>query len=123
MMLSNYSISPHEQTAYVTVQGAFDLHSSTETFGALTADSDFTPSYQVLVDLREMKFTPSGAELRMLASILTSNKGRLQGKVALITSQLHFYSARLTCLIAEAAGCQTRAFPGMCAAKKWARKH
>ena len=79
-----FSISPAERVAFVEASGCVDLRAAMEAMGNVRKDPRFDPDYGVLVDAREMEYTPTAGEIGVLAWALGHEKINYRSKVAVI---------------------------------------
>jgi len=80
----SYRILPEDRLAYVTASGPVDLRATLETMGRVAKDPRFEPDYRVVVDAREMQYTPSFGELRVLAWALGHERQAYKNRVAVV---------------------------------------
>ncbi len=104
----------------VTASGPIDFREILAAFVTIVERPDFEPHFSVLIDAREIEFTPSGFEIEQFARQLGRFKRDIQGRVAiLVKGNLHFGLARMTCSVAEANGFPMRPFTDLEQARSW----
>jgi hypothetical protein len=82
----SHAICAAEETVLVTANGEITIRSAQRAVSDVQADPQFRPDYRVLVDLREMKYSPSTEDIRVLASTLGEARDSYRGKVAVVVS-------------------------------------
>jgi hypothetical protein len=115
-----WELKADEGLAYVLAVGSIDLRSVVESIVNVTGSPDFLPHYHVLVDLREMEYTPSVRELMEISSATTSLRSLHDGRVALVTSNaVHYRMTQLSVRLVSVMGVPMKAFRDPDAARSW----
>ena len=115
-----FSISSEKRLVRMTGTGAIDFDESLGAGRALVDHASFESDYAVLVDLCDIDFLPSPAEIEEFGRSLAQFKSRFSGRIAvLVRGSLMFGLARMTCLVARAHGFPMRPFAEPEAADAW----
>jgi hypothetical protein len=115
-----WSISEEEALALVRYEGPTTLAEVVDTMVEVAGSPEFQPHYGVLVDLREMEYSPSIRELIEIASALINMKSLMQGKIALVTSTaFHYQMTQFNVRLVSVVGVRAKAFREMEEARKW----
>lgn len=117
-----YQISHEEQLATVLAEGRINLSECVKAIEDLGKDETFDPSYNVLVDLRNMEYSPSTGDAYAIVLTLRRLKTFYQGRIGLVVSGTFLFGmARMTGLLAEAAGFSMVPFQDYDLAYQWVR--
>ena len=113
-----WSICQEEELAEIVADGFVDTSSSIEALFAVTSDPEYAPHYRILIDMREMDFTPRLGDALEIASVLRKARSVLRGRMALVT---HEELSRLAVIVASIAsgGVTIRTFEDYDAARLW----
>ncbi len=71
---------------------------------ALAGDPDFRPDFQIIVDLRRIKYEANTADLARISDTLAVLRPKFQGTITLLVAEKELHLARLACIMAGAAG-------------------
>ena len=119
-MAFEYALSERDRRIQVTARAPIDFRESLAAGVTLIMRPDFQPQYGVLVDLREIEFSPSAPEIEHFGRALGRFKKSFQGRIALLVEgRLMFGLARMTCSVAEANGFPMRPFTDLEEACAW----
>ncbi len=119
-MACEFAFRDRDRRIQVTARGQVDFRESLAAGVALTKRPDFQPDYNVLVDVREIEFSPSAPEIEDFGRALARFKESFQGRIAvLVEGLLMFGLARMTCSVAEANGFPMRPFTDLEEACAW----
>ncbi len=105
----SHTISKHDKTALVNASGTIDLRSSILEIHSLASDKEFEPHYRVLVDLRQIRLSPTTADLFAIRDTLSAMRERFRGGVTLVVKEPELYLAKLACIIVNSAEFQMEA--------------
>jgi len=113
-----WSICQEEELAEIVADGVIDISSSIEALFAVTSDPEYAPHYRILIDMREMNFTPRLGDALEIASVLRRARSVLRGRMALVTQE---DLSRLAMIVASIArgGVMIRTFEDYDAARLW----
>ena len=119
-MALEFAVSDRDRRIQVTASGPIDFRESVEAGIALSQRPDFHSQYAVLVDAREVDFTPSATEIEHFGRALARFKESFQGRIAvLVDGTLMFGIARMICSVSEANGFPMRPFVDLDEASAW----
>ena len=81
-----FSISPVEEHVHVTGCGNVDVAACLSLLRRLTTDPAFRPHFSILIDAREVSYTPlRAADLVEVADALSAWRDRFTGPIAVLT--------------------------------------
>jgi hypothetical protein len=116
----SWNISEEEALASVRFEGPTNLAEVVGSIVEVTGSPDFLSHYGVLVDLREMEYSPSVRELIEIASATINMKSLMQGKLALVTSSaFHHQLTQFNMRLVSVMGVRGKAFREMEEARRW----
>jgi len=116
----SYEFVSDRELVVVTASGPIDFDSGLALGEAIPKEQFHSPARPVLVDLREMDFVPETPDIHSFARELPRLRTHFSGPIAVVTTPgLSFGLARMTCLLAEAAGFPMSAFDDVSAAHEW----
>ena len=119
-MSITWSISEEEALALVRYEGPTNLAEVVDSIVEVAGSPEFQPHYGVLVDLREMEYSPSVRELIEIASATINMKSLMQGKLALVTSNaFHHRMIQFNMRLVSVMGVRGKAFREMEEAREW----
>jgi hypothetical protein len=100
-----YTISHEDKIAYVTAHGSITMETINQVISDVAADPLFQPKYKVVVDLRDMEYSPSVSDMQSIASIIGEMKNAYQNKVAIVVSgKFHYGMAKMAAAYTEMSG-------------------
>ena len=115
-----HKIFPIDRRGEVRAEGPINLSQCIQAMVELAEDFEFDPTFNVLVDLRNMEYVPSTSDARALASRLAELKLYFQGRIGIVVSgSFLFGMARMTCILAEVAGFKMIPFRDYDSAFQW----
>jgi hypothetical protein len=115
-----HEISEDDATAFVTARNPLDIDSFRRSITDLAGEPGFQPHFKILVDLRNMDFTPSNEEVRIIADVIGRMKEAYRSKVAVVVSgDLHFGLFRVASTYAEIKGFSMTVFRDLDEARAW----
>jgi hypothetical protein len=97
-----YTFSPQEETVLLTADGVIDFRSIAEVMQSVSADPAFDPRYTIIVDVRQMKFTPSSQELFRIRDTLISFSHTVKGGITLVVGESKLHVGRVFRALAKA---------------------
>lgn len=107
-MAFDLSIDPDRRLATVTHHGQSDKAECLRVLDLLAADPRIGPNFGVLIDVRQISFTPTFDELRQLTHHLSTN---LRNRVAfLAATPLQYGIARQSGTMSQMRGAQVETF-------------
>jgi len=119
-MSITWSISEEKRLALVRVEGPTNLAEVVDSMVEVAGSPDFQSDYGILVDLREMEYSPSVRELIEIASAIINMKSLMQGKLALVTSTaFHHRMTQFNVRLVSVVGVRAKAFREIEEARKW----
>ena len=115
-----FSILKDEKRVYVVGEGISHISECLEAMTDLSEDENFKPAFDVIVDLRSFKYSPSFRDAESIASKLSAMKENYRGKVAVVVStNFLFGMVRMASILADLAGFSFYAFHDYNKAVKW----
>jgi hypothetical protein len=115
-----WSICEEKRLALVRYEGPINLAQVVDTMVEVAGSPEFERDYGVLVDLREMEYSPSVRELIEIASAVINMKSLMQGKIALVTATaFHHQMTQFNVRLVSVVGVRGKAFREMEEARKW----
>jgi hypothetical protein len=116
----NYEIFQDKSRALVVGEGIVGISECLQVMTGLAGDKGFDPVYDVIVDLRSFKYSPSFRDAESIASKLSTMKEIYKGKVAVVVSSSFLFGmARMASLLADLTGFSFYAFRDYEKAFKW----
>jgi AraC-like DNA-binding protein len=120
-MSINHTVDPETKIAIIGIHGVSNLEEIVQGIGQLSKDREFRAGYGVLIDIREMRYTPFADEAATLAEAIAKSALLRNHPVAMVASRRA--QLGLAEMITEAAkirGAVARAFrPSLGAAAIW----
>jgi|GEM_PF-3400670 len=86
-MSYSHKIYRESKTAIVKANGPIDLRSSIAAMKALAKDKNFDPHFNVIVDLRQMDFTPTAADIFAIKDSLSVMKSSYSGEITVLSTE------------------------------------
>jgi len=118
----SYKIIPEQQWAEVTAEGRVDLSECVKAMEKLVEMDTFDPSFHVLVDLQNMKYSPSTGDAHSIVLTLRKLKSYYQGRIGIVVSGTFLFGmARMTGILAETAGIRMIPFKDYDSASQWVK--
>lgn len=115
-----YEINSAARRVTVIGEGDSDFAGSVAFIRALTADAEYRPEYDLLVDLRGLEYTASNTEVLGFRQTINELRALFRGRIALVVSGLVRYgTARMLSQIVEPIGVRMEAFRDIDAARAW----
>ena len=97
----NYTITTQEKSVYVKAIQVIDAQSAIEAVQELVQDPDFDFSYDIVVDLRQMKYEPNLADLGTIRDGVKQYKSKFIGEIIVIVRSKDFLKAQLAASLAK----------------------
>ena len=120
-MSISHTVDSETKIAIIGIHGVSNLEEIVQGIGRLAKDREFRPGYGVLIDIREMQYTPFADEAATLAEAIAKSASLRNHPIAMVASRRA--QLGLAEMIAEAAkvrGTVARAFrPNIGAAAIW----
>jgi len=120
-MSVSHTVDPETKIAIIGVHGLSNLDEILETIGRLAKDRRFRRGYGVLIDIREMKYSPFADEAAKLADAIARSAPLRNHPIAMVASRRAQLSlAEMITEVAKVRGAVARAFrPNIGAAAIW----
>jgi len=118
IMPYDWSVDRETGTAYIKATGESSFEESADAFTRLSKDPDFKPDTQILLDVREHRYTPSLVDGRRLLSLL-DDLGMHNRIGLLVTTRLHFGVGRQMSLLGSLKNLKIRVFTEPDEAREW----
>lgn len=114
------AIDSHRQMATLVGSGSTDAPGFRAALLRLVADPDFVPGYRVLVDARDLDYTPTPNETRMFVEFHMSLPSLRTSKVAVVVTKLvDFGMANMFASLCELRDAPVCSFLSLSAAEEW----
>lgn len=83
-MAYSYSISSENKLIHVKIQGTLQITEVLNGIKEATLDDQFQPDYKILVEVSDIQFRPTAAEMKQIAELIVELKLSFSKKVALM---------------------------------------
>jgi hypothetical protein len=104
----------------LTARGSFDFASSLSVFEDVAKLLEQHPEAGILVDVREIRYTPSAQDVRQFATAHSEMTRTRHNAHAVVTAPgVNYGMARMVCTLIEIAGGRSRAFTNLEEAERW----
>ena len=115
-----HRVSPGSPPTFVVAEGAIDLQACLDVADDLRSGPDCCPDPAVVVDLREMEYSPSMDDIRVLVAAFAKHKTSYNGRIGVLVALGPIYDlAELFCALARGRGLEMAAFLSSQAALDW----
>jgi hypothetical protein len=119
-MIYNLLLSKESNLITVTAKGPYSLNDIMELIHIIISDDRYKPTYNLIIDLRELKYTPVISEIFKLSEFFISSKQHFMGKTGLITDNESLYNLfKLATMFTASKGLRTIVFWNMEDALNW----
>jgi hypothetical protein len=120
-MSINHTVDPETKIAIIGIHGVSNLEEIVQGIGQLSKDREFRAGYGVLIDIREMRYTPFADEAATLAEAIAKSALLRNHPVAMVASRrAQLGLAEMITEVAKVRGAVARAFrPNIGAAAIW----
>jgi hypothetical protein len=120
-MSINHTVDPETKIAIIGIHGVSNLEEIVQGIGQLSKDREFRAGYGVLIDIREMRYTPFADEAATLAEAIAKSALLRNHPVAMVASRrAQLGLAEMITEAAKVRGAVARAFrPNIGAAAIW----
>ena len=110
-MTYNCEVSDESNLVTVTPKGTYSLKSIIDLIHIVIKDPQYKSTYDLLVDLRDMKYTPIVSEIFAISEFVVSFKQYFKGKTALVAKGELLYSMfKLSAMFVAKQGLKTNIF-------------
>ena len=120
-MSISHTVDSETKIAIIDIHGVSNFKEILEAIGQLSSDRDFRPGYGVLIDIREMQYTPFADEAATLAEAIAKSALLRNHPIAMVASRrAQLGLAEMITEVAKVRGAVARAFrPNIGAAAIW----
>lgn len=119
-MKYSYNILDENQLTFIIPSGRYSLKDIKSLITLVVSDPDYNPDYNVLLNLREVNYTPVVSKIIEISEFIVTMKQSFRAKTAIITkSELMYQMFKLSAHYTSKQGLQTNIFKDMDIAKEW----
>ena len=116
----SYNILDENQLTFIIPSGRYSLKDIKSLITLVVSDPDYNPDYNVLLNLREVNYTPVVSKIIEISEFIVTMKQSFRAKTAIITkSELMYQMFKLSAHYTSKQGLQTNIFKDMDIAKEW----
>lgn len=95
----NHKIHKEGEIVIVKAIGVIDINSTLEAIASVIKDPEFSPHFQIIVDLRKIQYNPSILDIFKIKDSLNSKMKMLQGTITLVTTPAFSHLTKLVCIM------------------------
>ena len=115
-----YNVSTEMKCTTITPSGKYSLKDIKSLISMVISDPDYNPEFNVLLNLREVKYTPVVSEIIEISDFIVTMKKSFRAKTAIITkSELMYQMFKLSAHYTSKQGLRSNVFKDIDLAKKW----
>ena len=120
-MSISHTVDPETKIAIIGIHGVSNLEEIVQGIDHLLNDREFRAGYGVLIDIREMRYTPFADEAAKLAEAIARSRSLRNHPIAMVASRrAQLGLAEMITEVAKVRGVVARAFrPNLGAAAIW----
>ena len=119
-MIYKLEISEEKNLMTVTVKGTYSLNEIMDLIYIVINDPRYKPTYNSIIDLRELKYTPVISEIFKLSEFFISSKQHFKSKTGLVTNNESLYNLfKLSTMFVVKEGLKSNIFRNMEEALAW----
>ena len=108
------------QCTTIIPSGKYSLKDIKSLISLVVSDPDYNPDYNVIVNLREVNYTPVVSEIIEISDFVVTIKQSFRAKTAIITkSELMYQMFKLAAHYTSKQGLRSNIFKDMDTAKEW----
>jgi hypothetical protein len=116
----NIDISKNNKTITINASGQYDLDSTKNLIHKVIMDPRFNPEYDLLVDIRDVKYIPKINEIFSISNFVLSFKQYFKKKIAIIASgEILIKMFKVSSVFISKQGMQSYVFQNPQEAVKW----
>ena len=118
-----YNVSIEMRCTTITPSGIYSLQDIKNLISLVTSDPDYNPQFNVLLNLREVKYTPLVSEIIEISDFIVKMKQSFRAKTAIITkSEVKYLMFKLSAHYTSKQGLQSNVFKDIKIAKDWLKE-
>lgn len=119
-MIYKLEISEDTNLITVTAKGTYSLNEIMDLIYIVIKDPRYKPTYNAIIDLRELKYTPVISEIFKLSEFFISSKQHFKSKTGLVTNNESLYNLfKLSTMFVVKEGLKSNIFRNMEEALAW----
>ena len=122
-MAFTHSIDTERRIAYVRGEGPFEIEAALDAPLELFANPDFESDFGIVIDVSEIQFRPSPAEVIAIARNLVRFRGLFEHRLAVVVKGRNMLrAAEVSAALAGAGGVEIQVFARTGEAEAWVRE-
>ena len=119
-LIYKLEISEETNLMTVTAKGTYSLNDIMDLIYIVIKDPRYIPTYNAIIDLRELKYTPVISEIFKLSEFFISSKQHFKSKTGLVTNNESLYNLfKLSTMFVVKEGLKSNIFRNMEEALAW----